>query len=145
MNHEIPEEPTQEPTPEELRKKLEEQEEEAQLAAWLEAHPEPEVGQKNTAELGPEIREFLDLVSSFELRHSLEDLTAITDLTPQEAPAHPIREPARLALIPIVEKLKALRNEGNISDAELDEINKAYKVISQAVGIISNNKVDHTR
>ena len=141
MNNEMP----TEPTPEELLKQQEEREEDERLADWLERHPEPVVVQKNADECGPEIGEYLELITSFELNHSLEDLHAITDLTPQEAPNHPIREPARVALIPIVEKLKELRKQTSISDKELEEINAAYKRCSQAVGMINKNKVDHTR
>ena len=42
------------------------------------------------------------MIASFESTYPLSELLLIIDLTPNEAPKHPIREPAKNALIPIV-------------------------------------------
>ena len=68
---------------------------------------------------------------------------SITDLTPTEAPFHPVREPARIDLIPIVSTLKDLKETTNISTLRYEELQWEYKTLSQAVGIINNNKVLH--
>lgn len=96
-------------------------------------------------EAGPEIMELETLIASFESEHPLLDLYAITDLTFEESRSHPIREPARVALFPIVAKRNALKNETNISPEKYTEINEKYMRLSRAVGMLTNNKVDHTR
>ena len=94
---------------------------------------------------GPEVAKFQELITAFEQEHSLEELHLIIDLIPKEAPMHPVREPARKAIAPIFAQLKVLRKEADISSKELDEVEQDYRRISQAVGIINKNRVDHTR
>ncbi|MFH1766693.1 MAG: hypothetical protein ABH826_01215 [Patescibacteria group bacterium] len=116
----------------------------ADMAAEYERlHAPPEIKK----EAGPEIIIFNEMIAAFEQEHSLEALHLITDLTPSEAPLHPVREPARKALGPIVAKLEVLRNKVIISSEALEECEQEYKRITRAVGIINkfNNKVDHTR
>ncbi len=100
---------------------------------------------ENLRECEPEIAEFEEMVTSFELSHSLAELHLVIDLTPEEAPKHPVREPARVALIPIVTKLNTLKKETNISPEKHDELKAKYMHLSRAVGIINKNKVDHNR
>ncbi len=93
-----------------------------------------------------EVADFKELVSAFKEKHSLEELMSITDLTAAEAPSHPLREPARLDLIPIVKVLKALREETLINrygGGLYQELEAEYKILSRAVGMINNNKVRH--
>lgn len=96
-------------------------------------------------ECGPEIAKFEEMVVSFEAEHSLEELHAIIDLTPEEAPKHPLREPARVALIPIVTQLNKLKQETDIAPEKYEEMRAKYKRLSQAIGMINKGKVDHTR
>ena len=79
------------------------------------------------------------------MTHSLAELHSIIDLTPTDAPNHPVREPARLALIPIVTMLDTLRKETNILPEKYQELRAKYKRFSNAVGFINKNKIDHDR
>lgn len=128
------------------QRKLEQSREDAEwLADYLTRHSETIVSPENLRESGPEIAEFEGMVASFESTHSLAELNLIIDLTFSDAPEHPIRELARLALIPIVAKLNALKRETNISNEKYEKLKAEYKRLSRAVGMINNNKVDHNR
>ncbi len=96
-------------------------------------------------ERGGKFAEFDDMLAAFESFHSIAELHSIIDLTPREAPNHPIREPARLALIPIVSKLNALKQKADTSPEEREELKAKYMRLSRAVGMINNDKVDHSR
>lgn len=133
-----------EPSPEQL-KAMQEQEENERHEQWMQDHPEKITAPSERRECEPEVAEFEAIVASFEAEHSLEELHLITDLTPKEAPNHPLREPAKNALDPIVEKMNVLEKETNISPEKFQELKAQYKRLSQAVGTIKNNKVDHTR
>ncbi|MDD2785878.1 MAG: hypothetical protein PHS79_03215 [Patescibacteria group bacterium] len=142
MNEKFPTpKPPVEPS-EDLKKQLSE-EQAAQAAAFLEDYPETVVTPENRRSCEAEIAEFESLVSAFEVEHSLEALTAIVDLTPEQAATHSIRQPAKLALNPIVALLNSIEN--NVSEAEFNELKARYKRLSRAVGIINKNKVDHNR
>jgi hypothetical protein len=89
---------------------------------------------------------FKELIAAFKDKHSLEELLDITELTPAEAPFHPVREPARLDLIPIVQALKTMWEETTINMYGKDlyrELEAEYRILSRAVGMINNNKVRH--
>jgi hypothetical protein len=116
-----------------------------QLADYLLKHPEPIISKEDLREAGPEIVEFEHMITSFETMHSLEELHSVIDLTPVEAQKHPTREPARVALVPIVAKLNTLKNETDITSEKYEELKAKYKRLSRAVGMINNNKVDHNR
>jgi hypothetical protein len=126
-------------------KEQQEREDAEQLADYLARHPVPVISKENLKEAGPEIMEFEAMITLFESMHSLEELHSIIDLTPTEAPKHPTREPARVALIPIVAKLNALKKETNITTEKHDELKAKYMRLSRAVGMINNNKVGHNR
>jgi len=96
-------------------------------------------------ESGYDIAAFENMIDIFTAEHSLAELNAIVDLTPEAAPQHPVREPARVALNPIYAKLVVIENETNVSPEKLAELKAKFRVISQAVGIINNNKVWHDR
>ena len=133
-------------TPEELL--AEEAELEAYAAAMLElpsSQPKPRVTVEEQGEWGPHIAEFEGLCDAFENEFSLPELHAITELTPEDADLHPIRYPAKLALNPIEAKLTVLKNADGVSPEKLLELKLRYERLSQAVGIINNDKVDHTR
>lgn len=131
-------------SPEE-KKKQQEREDAELLADYLARHPEPVISQENLRESKLEIAQLERMIAAFESSHSLAELNLITDLTPAEASRHPKREPARLALIPIVALLNTLKRETNISTEKHEELKAKYKQLSRAVGMINNNKVDHNR
>ncbi|OGJ01456.1 hypothetical protein A3G98_00895 [Candidatus Nomurabacteria bacterium RIFCSPLOWO2_12_FULL_37_8] len=131
-------------TPQELKSK-QEQEDAKLLADYLARHPEPVISQENLREAEPEIAQFENIIALFESTHSLEDLHLIIDLTPQEAPKNAIREPARVALIPIIALLNTLKKKTNISTEKYEELKEKCRRLSRAVGMINNNKVDHNR
>lgn len=123
-------------------RRLTPEEEKAEYEKWLEKNPEvPKV----LIECGPEIAKFQELVASFEATFSLAELHLITDLTPKDAPSHPLRGPAHEALAPIRIQRGKLKEDTNITPEEFAELDKEYKRISRAIGIINNGKVDHTR
>ena len=94
--------------------------------------------------IGPEVEEFEGMLEDFEKAHDLEALHAIIDLTPAEAPHHPVREPAKQALNPIYKKLCLIKDETNITGEKYAELKAKWKLLSQAVGMINNNKLDHS-
>lgn len=126
--------------------KLEQDREDTEWKAdYYARHPEPVISPENLREAGPEIAEFEAMVAKFESTYSLKELNAIVDLAPADASKHLVREPARLALIPIVAKLNALKKETNITTEKHDELKEKYKRLSRSVGMINKNKVDHSR
>lgn len=126
-------------------KEQQEREDAEQLADYLARHPEPVISKENLRKAEPEIVEFEAMITLFESMHSLEELHSIIDLTPTEALKHPIREPAKVALIPIVALLNTLRKETDISPEKIKELKEKYMCLSRAVGMINKNKVDHER
>jgi len=91
-----------------------------------------------------EISELQSLLEKFEIEHPVAELYEIIDLTYQEAPNHPVREPARKELNPIWANLEILKNETDISTEKYEELLSKYLYISKAVGIIGkDNKVRH--
>jgi len=126
-------------------KEQQEREDAEQLADYLTRHPEPVISKEDLREAGPEIVEFEAMTALFESMHHLKELNSIINLTPVEAPKHPTREPARLALIPIVVLLNTLKKETDITPTKHEELKAKYMRLSRAVGIINNNKVDHNR
>ncbi len=98
-------------------------------------------------EAGPEIAEFETMITDFEKNHSLEALLAITELTVKDAPNHPVREPAKIALASIIAKFEVLKKETTISDEQLELLEAKRKKLSMAVGLINikENKVYHNR
>jgi hypothetical protein len=98
-------------------------------------------------ESGPEVSEFNGLIEAFEQDHSLEVLHAITVLAVSDAPNHPGREPARVALGVITKLWHKLKKETDIPAEELERLRLERKKIFQAVGVINSatGVVDHTR
>ncbi len=121
------------------------EEQNEQYEQWMAEHPEIEIPMEDRRECRLEVAQFEEMVVSFEATYPLEELNLIIDLTPEEAPNHAVREPARLALMPIVEMLNILKSETNITPQQHEELKTRYRVLSRAVGMINNNKVDHTR
>ena len=93
------------------------------------------------------IAEFEELTAEFESRFSLVELHAITRLDPKEAPSHPLREPAKIALEPIVELLNGIKVRFGEESEQFKTAKAKYRVLSQAIGSInaSTHAVDHTR
>lgn len=109
---------------------------------WLSDHP-VQVETRKGAEQG--ITEFENMVADFEATYSLDELNTIIDLSADPERKHPLRDPAKEALKPIFEKLKALKDGSTITGAELDELTAKWKVLSRAVGMVNKGMVDHTR
>ncbi len=120
-------------------------EEEERNELFIKTHPEAFDIPETKLECEPEIAKFKEMIASFEAKHSLEELHAITDLTPEEAPKHPLREPARVAIIPIDAQLKKIKEETNITPEQYEEMRAEYKRLTRAIGMINKGKVDHTR
>lgn len=72
------------PSPEE-KKKQQEQEDAERLADHLARHPEPIISPANLEEDEPKIAELEAMIASFEATHSLAELHAIVDLSPDLA------------------------------------------------------------
>ena len=108
-------------------------------------HPEVKIPVEDLKDYKERAATLEESLAKFERDFNLEELFAITNLTPEDAPNHPIREPARQALIPIVSYLKSLKSETNIPDDIYDVLEQRYKRLSRAVGMINKNIVDHTR
>lgn len=90
------------------------------------------------------IAELESMLEAFEAKHSLEELSLLTGFkTIEEARTHPVREPARLDLIPITEKINVLKKETNISEEQYDELNKVYQKLYNAVGTIQHGIFTH--
>lgn len=117
-------------------------------------------------ECGPDVAGFKASVAIFESSYPLAELHAITDIRVRHlellrkrgetyiigsdikkmAELDPLREPARVALIRIVDMLNRIRDETNITPEQLKELEAKYKILSRAVGIVNkDNIVDHTR
>jgi hypothetical protein len=125
-------------------------EQRAEVEALLPAHEEHTRLQKESmenfeVEIEPEIAEFENLLKEFENRHSLSELNAITELKRTDAPTHPIREPARKDLIPILDALNALEHIPAVTKERHNELKAKYMALSKAVGIIewTSGKVRH--
>jgi hypothetical protein len=103
-----------------------------------------EIPKEKRRESGPEIEELEGMFKGFEQDHDIVALYAIADLAPVEAPNHPVREPARIALIPIYAKLRLIQEETDITDEKYAELKAKWKYFTQAVGMINNNAVDHS-
>ncbi len=114
----------------------------AQYQAYMQDNPEAPVVETKR-ESGAEILEFEASIDEFEKEFSVEDLMAITEV--KEALESPLRKNAKDALGPILKKLQALEKETDISKEKLAELKARYKKLSNAVGIINSDKVDHAR
>jgi hypothetical protein len=132
------------PTPEEMKLRQEQQENE-RCAQFEKDHSELFTVPDVLRECGSEVVEFEAMIVSFESIYPLKALHEIVDLTLEEALTHPIRQPAKEALGPIVAKLHTLEEETDISSEKFAELKAQYRRLSQAVGMLNNNKLDHTR
>ena len=120
-----------------------------------------EVPPNRRRESGPEIAELEGMMDAFEATYNLEELHKITTIVenwegPGAVPtvglvidtarAHPFRNPARLALQLICNKLeKEIAKETDITNKQYDALHGRYMVLSLAVGVVNRNTVDHTR
>ena len=116
------------------------------LEAFKSMHPELfPAEEENKAEYGPMVEEFNSLCTAFEATHDLEALNAVVELDAAVAAEHPVREPARQALILIQQLLKKIEEQTNIDDASFAKLHNEYIKFSRAVGVINKGIVDHTR
>jgi hypothetical protein len=117
----------------------------AMYEAYMAEHPEPEIAEEDPTEHEKKVTELETLCANFEATHDIKALYEILTLDPNEAPNHPTREPARVALNPIRALLNSLGKSSNISPKKLEELRAKYKYFSRAVGMINHGKVDHER
>ena len=90
------------------------------------------------------VAEFQRLIDDFEAKYPLDQLNTITYLTQEDAPNHPLREPARQAIIPIYKLLNDLKYKTNIPTTRHDELKAEYLRLSKAIGYVErDNKVRH--
>jgi hypothetical protein len=146
-------------------------EEMAFLESFLKDHPEAASQKEVRRDCEKEKGELQRLIEEYSNKHSLEKLNAVIDvspdlynllahykrmtaeevesasasLTPEDANNFRTRVSAKDDLAPIVALLNILEKETNITGSDLDKLTSAYKVLSRAVGMINNGKVDHTR
>lgn len=111
-------------------------EEVEQAKHWLgrvEVEERAKASMPPSKEIAPsELQNILDIWLAPE---KLDALHAIT--TQEEAMTSPLRKEARLALAVINKEVKML--------GETSELQKKYKILSRAIGIINSGSVDHTR
>ncbi len=112
---------------------------------YMANHPEVEIPIEDREDHRERAGVLDDLLVQFERDFDLQKLFAITDLTPEEASSHPIREPAKKALAQIVSDLKFLKKESDIPADVYEALEQRYQSLSRAVGVISGNTVDHAR
>ena len=98
---------------------------------------------KPKVEHGPHIEELEVQMAPYLMEGTLAVLNEIK--TEEEALKIDERRDALDALSFIAQKLRFLDWRTNITDEELEELQKKYKIISKAVGIINGGKVDHNR
>lgn len=113
------------------------------IDSWLAKYADEEGPKPELRDCEREAGEFLTLVRGFEAAYPLNELHAITELTADDAPNHPLRAPAKLALYPIVKLLKAIKEETNISPERALELDAEYKKLTVAVGFIGQGRVRH--
>jgi hypothetical protein len=114
----------------------------AQYEAYVEANPES-LATKDKREGGREISEFEAMADSCELEYPIKDLYLI--LVPEEAQNNPERAALKERLGSLLDKLNILEKETDISLEKLAELKLRYKAMSNAVGIINGDMVDHNR
>jgi hypothetical protein len=119
-------------------------EEQDRYGQWIIDHPEPEPV-KERREAQHEIADLENLIAAFETTHSIEELYAVIDLTTEQALQLETRKLAKKDLDVILKRLDVLSEETNITPEKYSELHAKYKYFSRAIGIIKNNKVDHTR
>lgn len=88
-----------------------------------------------------EVAQLENLFDEFESKHSVSDLMTITRLTRLEAENNRRREPARLALNPMYELIRVLKEETNISPSRHDRLKARYLRLSKAVGSVTKDNI----
>ena len=103
------------------------QEQQDVIDEWMAKYATEEIPAEKRWECDPEIEKLEEMFESFEQAHDIAALLAITNLTPAEAPHHPIREPAKQALNPIYKELKLIKDETNITPEKYAELKVKWK------------------
>lgn len=102
--------------------------------------PSPdEQTQKERADV-ENFRKAVELMDEFELRYSLVELHAITNISLAELVEHPVRKPANTALVHI-------RKAMALTTKKVPELDERYLRLSRAVGMYNSisKTVDHDR
>ncbi|MDD2758577.1 MAG: hypothetical protein PHD72_04425 [Patescibacteria group bacterium] len=141
------------------------------LACFLKDHPEATAPVETRRDCENEKRELQILFDKFETAHSLEELhaiknvspeldnlfsharhmsaeqieTALAAIAPEDAKRYKIRFPAIDDLIPVMTLMNKIEKETNITAPEMAKLKTAFRVLARAVGKINNGVIDHTR
>lgn len=120
-------------------------EQQALVEYWLPQYEQRDTSNEERENCEGRVAELEGLLRTFETEYPVAELYAITDLTVEDAPNHPVREPARKALIPIVAMLNYLKEKTNIETEQYDSLFAKYRRLSNAVGMIHRDtgKVRH--
>lgn len=117
--------------------------EEEELYAYFMEQRLKEAPPEHVRESESGVTEFEELCDDFERKFDVQALLAITTLEAKDAEHHPLRHPAKLALVPILSKLQEL-GRGNIVRDRYNELDERYNRLSRAVGFINHGTVRHT-
>ena len=98
---------------------------------------------KEKVDPGPHIERCERLLAPLLKGEIIRCLRAIE--TKEEALNSKDRKSAKEALNPILQEIKILDIRTNIPKERLDALRAKFKIISNAVGMINNGKVDHDR
>lgn len=133
------------PSPEKLAEYVFTEEQLEQAREYEESHSSSETAQLSPERCAEMVAELEGLYIAFEQKHDIEALYAITELDSEVAKDHPIREPARQDLPPIIAILKILEKQDAVSDEVFFQILDGQLRADRAVGTINNGRVDHWR
>ncbi|MBP6855055.1 MAG: hypothetical protein KBD26_01370 [Candidatus Pacebacteria bacterium] len=111
------------------------------LKDFFERHPDEETPMEMRRDPEAEIENLLKMHMEFESKYSLEELHAIENPKDKN---YSKRIEAIEDLKPIVLLRLKIKRETTISKEKYDELFTLYKRLSKAVGMLNNEKVDHS-
>ncbi len=114
-----------------------------QYEDYMRRYPDVSIDPKDLVESEPMVAEFLGMIDLFEINFSLDKLHEIVSM--KEALESPLRQEAKSALIPIVSKMKNLESATTIAPEKFKKLKEMYRKLSRAVGIVTQDGVDHNR
>jgi hypothetical protein len=102
-----------------------------------------EVNEVESVEFGPIVEELEALFLEYITEEILEPLNTIQ--TEEEARSSAKREAIREPISRMVKMLYTLKHRTAINKVEYDKLYERYMILSRAMGIINNGRVDHDR
>lgn len=111
------------------------------LKDFFERHPDEEIPMEMRRDPEVEIESLLKMHTEFEAKYPLKELHAIEDPKDKN---YSKRIEAIEDLKPIVLLRLKIKRETTISKEKYDELFTLYKRLSKAVGMLNNEKVDHS-